>query len=119
MIRRPPRSTLFPYTTLFRSRQVRERRLTERRQRVERPQRAPGRAGAHRLEAARRAETADAELRILGGKWERRKDGKEQDGSFHLSDLPPFQPPHHGTPNGKRGAYVTRSDGRYAAAFEG
>src|SRR3712207_8745079 len=25
MIRRPPRSTLFPYTTLFRSRQVRER----------------------------------------------------------------------------------------------
>src|SRR3989449_11731426 len=37
MIRRPPRSTLFPYTTLFRSRQVRsaargreERRLGER-----------------------------------------------------------------------------------------
>src|SRR2546426_6535499 len=26
MIRRPPRSTLFPYTTLFRSRQVIERR---------------------------------------------------------------------------------------------
>src|SRR3712207_7500255 len=25
MIRRPPRSTLFPYTTLFRSREVRER----------------------------------------------------------------------------------------------
>src|SRR3712207_9323348 len=25
MIRRPPRSTLFPYTTLFRSREIRER----------------------------------------------------------------------------------------------
>src|SRR5687767_15465025 len=31
MIRRPPRSTLFPYTTLFRSRQIaQERRLGER-----------------------------------------------------------------------------------------
>src|SRR5437660_5490281 len=27
MLRRPPRSTLFPYTTLFRSRQARERRI--------------------------------------------------------------------------------------------
>src|SRR5258708_18016680 len=27
MIRRPPRSTLFPYTTLFRSRAARQRRL--------------------------------------------------------------------------------------------
>src|SRR5256885_12847155 len=27
MIRRPPRSTLFPYTTLFRSRKIRERLL--------------------------------------------------------------------------------------------
>src|SRR3712207_7256441 len=29
MIRRPPRSTLFPYTTLFRSRERRERRREE------------------------------------------------------------------------------------------
>src|SRR2546429_2157482 len=29
MIRRPPRSTLFPYTTLFRSRAVQERRHVE------------------------------------------------------------------------------------------
>src|SRR5215475_15250316 len=35
MIRRPPRSTLFPYTTLFRSRASSGRR-------------APGRAGPHR-----------------------------------------------------------------------
>src|SRR5687768_18357704 len=33
MIRRPPRSTLFPYTTLFRSEQVREDRID--RQRLE------------------------------------------------------------------------------------
>src|SRR6266516_8209275 len=31
MIRRPPRSTLFPYTTLFRSRAVRQRILSARR----------------------------------------------------------------------------------------
>src|SRR5258706_10628545 len=29
MIRRPPRSTLFPYTTLFRSRQLPDARLSE------------------------------------------------------------------------------------------
>src|SRR5256885_3899720 len=35
MIRRPPRSTLFPYTTLFRSHDAKNRRRTERlRQRV-------------------------------------------------------------------------------------
>src|SRR2546427_4027756 len=33
MIRRPPRSTLFPYTTLFRSRQDRQPGLVESRQR--------------------------------------------------------------------------------------
>src|SRR3989441_4328141 len=34
MIRRPPRSTLFPYTTLFRSRYTAERKSQERRQRL-------------------------------------------------------------------------------------
>src|SRR3712207_8987824 len=38
MIRRPPRSTLFPYTTLFRSIESLDMRRVERRQR-------PGRAG--------------------------------------------------------------------------
>src|SRR5258705_7668283 len=33
MIRRPPRSTLFPYTTLFRSQVLRQRRGRERRRR--------------------------------------------------------------------------------------
>src|SRR5256885_17245330 len=39
MIRRPPRSTLFPYTTLFRSRRERSLRLVGRDQR--RPQQVP------------------------------------------------------------------------------
>src|SRR3712207_7498117 len=41
MIRRPPRSTLFPYTTLFRSHQVR---------RVVRPASLPGGAGQRRAD---------------------------------------------------------------------
>src|SRR2546430_5529796 len=39
MIRRPPRSTLFPYTTLFRSRRLRQR-----------PRRRPGHQDLHRQE---------------------------------------------------------------------
>src|SRR2546425_9247510 len=35
MIRRPPRSTLFPYTTLFRSHRERVRQRVQRRERVE------------------------------------------------------------------------------------
>src|SRR3989454_6800012 len=35
MIRRPPRSTLFPYTTLFRSRSEHDARLVEARRRAE------------------------------------------------------------------------------------
>src|SRR2546429_5605478 len=42
MIRRPPRSTLFPYTTLFRSPQLRDQRQ----------QRRPGRRAAQRLDVA-------------------------------------------------------------------
>src|SRR3712207_6859129 len=35
MIRRPPRSTLFPYTTLFRSRVLEQRRLAQRAREVQ------------------------------------------------------------------------------------
>src|SRR2546422_8128108 len=60
MIRRPPRSTLFPYTTLFRSEQERERHTDRRRQRhagerdpQARPQRAPlARPGDERRDRA-------------------------------------------------------------------
>src|SRR2546427_7082259 len=44
MIRRPPRSTLFPYTTLFRSRSARDQRLVE----VTRVHDAAGRSPDHR-----------------------------------------------------------------------
>src|SRR3712207_8025724 len=44
MIRRPPRSTLFPYTTLFRSRAARARR----RRRARQPDRPDGRGVALR-----------------------------------------------------------------------
>src|SRR5690242_20828641 len=76
MIRRPPRSTLFPYTTLFRSRGAAE---TRRRGRVPRPADGPGparpaaaadprrggrvRADAdHRAHAPRRSEEHTSEL---------------------------------------------------------
>src|SRR5258708_32366499 len=49
MIRRPPRSTLFPYTTLFRSRRERLRRTLRRREHVD------ARVGRHRLDARKRS----------------------------------------------------------------
>src|SRR5688572_32770199 len=53
MIRRPPRSTLFPYTTLFRSAREVGRRAGELQRRGEEgprrpPQRPPARAAPHR-----------------------------------------------------------------------
>src|SRR2546427_3888732 len=70
MIRRPPRSTLFPYTTLFRSRQRVDRRLGRREVRVPRPdvdhvhallQQPPfdGRNLSHRVAGQRREPLAD------------------------------------------------------------
>src|SRR2546430_9089809 len=60
MIRRPPRSTLFPYTTLFRSRAALPTHLRRDRQDAVRVPVAPARAGAavpalHRPPAARAA----------------------------------------------------------------
>src|SRR2546430_5612318 len=52
MIRRPPRSTLFPYTTLFRSYQEERRRFQERVAEVVR----------HRREARQRSEEHTSEL---------------------------------------------------------
>src|SRR3712207_7879837 len=47
MIRRPPRSTLFPYTTLFRSRRPRRHGLQERQRfHIRRRRRRPARAHA-------------------------------------------------------------------------
>src|SRR5256885_13218814 len=78
MIRRPPRSTLFPYTTLFRS-QVRgrlgqQRRVQDAQQRVER--------GA---QAGARAQLAGHDQRPLGGRQRGREavDRSEE----HTSEL--------------------------------
>src|SRR3712207_7313513 len=58
MIRRPPRSTLFPYTTLFRSARwpAREVRRRRRRVAVDRRDRRTGRAGVPRGSAERSEE---------------------------------------------------------------
>src|SRR2546423_7522198 len=61
MIRRPPRSTLFPYTTLFRSLQDRAGRLQE--ARTER-RAGPGPPAAE-LQAAARSEEHTSELQSL------------------------------------------------------
>src|SRR3712207_7779513 len=77
MIRRPPRSTLFPYTTLFRSadggRAVAADRLRQgRRPFWRRPRLAPGRAGSRRLR--------DRRAHPCGG----RREGRSEE---HTSEL--------------------------------
>src|SRR3712207_8432458 len=70
MIRRPPRSTLFPYTTLFRSTRPRGRRTAlevhQRKLRAERRSLLLGKGGksrhAVRLDPGRRAEDAGQQL---------------------------------------------------------
>src|SRR6266480_1294612 len=60
MLRRPPGSTLFPYTTLFRSQREHGERREDRRERVpRRTQRAPPAAGAR---LAQRSEEHTSEL---------------------------------------------------------
>src|SRR3712207_3825146 len=69
MIRRPPRSTLFPYTTLFRSRSVlglrRDRRRPQRRRAPRDPARGDGRP-ARRRDALERLRVG-AGLRVDAG----------------------------------------------------
>src|SRR2546422_4634951 len=59
MIRRPPRSTLFPYTTLFRSRPLRARGPQVQGRRLRHPPSAPGAEAAPRR---RRSEEHTSEL---------------------------------------------------------
>src|SRR2546425_6912168 len=69
MIRRPPRSTLFPYTTLFRSCAARHRaaEIRERRVTAPRSSRAAGRTGSRPRTPARRlrSEEHTSELQSL------------------------------------------------------
>src|SRR5690606_42134140 len=55
LIRRPPRSTLFPYTTLFRSRERRAAQPGMRRQSAARDRACPRRGGRRQRAVARRA----------------------------------------------------------------
>src|SRR5258708_26563366 len=68
MIRRPPRSTLFPYTTLFRSRSGRSRHT----------------GPTRRLEMAAQASAGDLEVVLVRWRWERSEE--------HTSEL---QSPDH------------------------
>src|SRR5258707_11018953 len=60
MIRRPPRSTLFPYTTLFRSYQI--RRPEPRPKRPNRPSTDPSAPGMRRVLRGPRSEEHTSEL---------------------------------------------------------
>src|SRR3712207_8027403 len=64
MIRRPPRSTLFPYTTLFRSRHLAELQAVDLAQslQAERPLRALRRTPETQLRRERRSEEHTSEL---------------------------------------------------------
>src|SRR5215216_7335169 len=62
MIRRPPRSTLFPYTTLFRSRTRRSRRAPRPRRRGGPPPGSRGRRPTAPGRAGRRSEEHTSEL---------------------------------------------------------
>src|SRR3712207_8478953 len=62
MIRRPPRSTLFPYTTLFRS--LREAGLVDHQNRIRRRQGLDG-VGAHQVAQGIRVPVAAAQHRLL------------------------------------------------------
>src|SRR3712207_7070805 len=75
MIRRPPRSTLFPYTTLFRS-HVHRRSARER----ERPAALAAQHADHDLERRRRRARERAQQRADG----RRHDGRSEE---HTSEL--------------------------------
>src|SRR3712207_7782810 len=65
MIRRPPRSTLFPYTTLFRSRRVHGRRIDR--------ERDPQRRAGQPLDPRRRLDGAPPEGEILASAREHRE----------------------------------------------
>src|SRR2546425_8025950 len=67
MIRRPPRSTLFPYTTLFRSRQHHRSRHRDH------PQRGALLRGLRRL-APGRAEKRDRSRLVVGARRRRRSE---------------------------------------------
>src|SRR3989441_275876 len=90
MIRRPPRSTLFPYTTLFRSRQHHRSRHRDH------PQRGALLRGLRRL-APGRAEKRDR-ARPMVGAGRRRRSRLPQGHRRHVGGSPASHAPHPGQP---------------------
>src|SRR5688572_31642813 len=82
MFRRPPRSTLFPYTTLFRSLGHRARRGMARPARHAGPRESLARRDGGRLPGDDRARSADAAADAA-----RRADRAEQRSEEHTSEL--------------------------------
>src|SRR2546430_17623731 len=113
MIRRPPRSTLFPYTTLFRSRYTRDRCISRRSTAVPVQSRAdellgaavksklPDRAGSERRQqdlgwaAQRQGQTAVVRTRprcdLVPVRPRRAEPVSHLDGSFRLLAAPEFE----------------------------
>src|SRR3712207_7156445 len=99
MIRRPPRSTLFPYTTLFRSPILRARPVLSSRRRPRLGRGAPARhpVGPRRLQPASRSEEHTSELqsrqylvcRLLLEKKTNSRFVAQPPQSAHLDDPPP------------------------------
>src|SRR5215471_10341350 len=84
MIRRPPRSTLFPYTTLFRSRARGDLGLEDGRDRLGLPGQARARSEEHTSELQSRRELVcrlllEKKKRLLGGQVGRRQDDDRYD----------------------------------------
>src|SRR3712207_8648409 len=65
MIRRPPRSTLFPYTTLFRSQLLQAENERKDAEAAYRAAQAPGAAGALAEKDGRSQDSAEAKLAAL------------------------------------------------------
>src|SRR2546425_9517125 len=100
MIRRPPRSTLFPYTTLFRSSPPQGRRLTRRRRRRKsssgtvRPRCSAGSSKRLRPTPHKRSEEHTSELqslaylvcRLLLEKKKKKKNNKQHIISENMSN---------------------------------
>src|SRR5437588_6853872 len=77
MIRRPPRSTLFPYTTLFRSRTTSARRGTRRTHRTLTPATTSSRPGRSEEHTSELQSHSDLVCRLLLEKKKKKKKQKQ------------------------------------------
>src|SRR5256885_5370243 len=80
MIRRPPRSTLFPYTTLFRSGRVDRQRQRASIEEIDQ-------AGVAQHVAVRQAESLGVALQTLDKRSDARHRGHDQRSEEHTSEL--------------------------------